>query len=245
MSALFPFPNSQNTYWTSHGGTDIARLRYTYPDFDGLDLSDRDAVRKGIGEVVSKLYIPRYLSNFLFPAGRPAAPAADAVTTTTTINTDSTISIATTNNTDVPILTIWAWSARVRVKQSELSSSFQVLVFLGPVPDDPREWAGAPAYVGAFSAFVNGTPVRCANCQERSDAVTEGYVHLQDALVREARACSFEPGDVRPYLKDELDWRVQMVSVRLILHEMLGLTQCWTLCIGRRGSCSSGALAFP
>ncbi|KAI1794979.1 photo-regulated tyrosinase [Ganoderma leucocontextum] len=198
---LFPFPNSQDTYWTSHGSTDTARLRYTYPEFDGLDMNDRDAVQKHIGEIVSKLYTPRYLATSLSPADQPAA-AGTAVPTTTT----------TTPGAHDCNLTIWEWSARVRAKQSELAHSFHVLIFLGSVPEDPREWASAPTYVGAFSAFVNGSAARCANCQVLTDVVTEGYVHLDDVLSRNSRVCSFDPCDVRPYLKDDLDWRVQMAD---------------------------------
>ena len=212
---MYPFPNSQDTYWTSKDSTDIIRLHYTYPEFDGLDMNDRDAFQRGVSEVVNRLYAPRYLTASLSPAGRPATPSDTLAATTTDINTDT------------PSLTTWEWSARVRVKQSELPSSFHVLVFLGPVPDDPEEWARAPSYVGAFSAFVNGSAPRCANCVERADTATEGYVHLQGALARNPRACSFEPGDVRPYLADELGWRVQMVSVFACV--VLSTAPCATL----------------
>ncbi|PIL22741.1 hypothetical protein GSI_15434 [Ganoderma sinense ZZ0214-1] len=200
---LYPFPNSQDTYWTSHDSTDIIRLRYTYPEFDGLDMNDRDALRKGISKVVRQLYMPHYLATSLSPADRPITTANKMTTIPTVTDTPAT---------PTSDLAVWEWSARVRVKQSELPGSFQVLVFLGPVPSEPAEWARAPSYVGAFSAFANGSAARCANCIERADAATEGYVHLQGAIARNPAACSFEPGDVRPFLADELGWRVQMAD---------------------------------
>lgn len=103
----------------------------------------------------------------------------------------------------VPTTYMWLWSTRVRARESELNRSFEVLVFLGSVPEDPREWVGAPSYAGSFSAFTNGSA---------PDVVTEGYVQLNHRLTKDDRVPTLDPRDVRPYLKDNLDWRVQLVS---------------------------------
>ncbi len=105
------------------------------------------------------------------------------------------------------------------MKQFELERSFQVLVFLGSVPEEPNQWESAPSYVGSFSAFVNGAAAQCANCQANLDLITEGYVHLEDAIARHNTSdYPFNPDHVKPYLKNALNWRVQMVSA---------LIQCW------------------
>ena len=191
MSALSPFPDSQETFWTSNGSADTTRLGYTYPEFEGLNMNDPIAVRKAIAEIIVNLYPPSYLS------------VTGSTTTTGPVLRDS----------------IWAWSARVRVKQSELDRSFQVLVFLGNVPEDPNEWSGAPSYVGSFSAFVNAAAELCANCQNQLDAITEGYVHLENAIVRNGTGYPLDPDRVEPYLKNSLDWRVQMVCPLALLSQ--------------------------
>ncbi len=58
MSALSPFPNSQNTYWTSNNSVDTINMGYMYPEFEGLNMNDAIAVKKRISEIVGKLYSP-------------------------------------------------------------------------------------------------------------------------------------------------------------------------------------------
>ncbi|PIL22742.1 hypothetical protein GSI_15435 [Ganoderma sinense ZZ0214-1] len=194
-TSLFPFPNTQDTYWTSNNSADTTPLGYTYPEFDGLNMNDPIGVKKAISEIVSKLYSSSHLS--AFPSVRQPAIAAASEATTT---------ISDTRNS------LWEWSARVRVKALELERSFHVLIFLGNVPEDSNEWATAPSYVGSFGAFVNEAAAQCANCQAHLDAVTEGYVHLGNAITRHSTGTDhpFDPDRVKPYLKDSLNWRVQM-----------------------------------
>ncbi|KAM5539434.1 hypothetical protein V8D89_006886 [Ganoderma adspersum] len=116
-----------------------------------------------------------------------------------TMKTDQPAPIA----TGVPTTYVWLWSTRVRAKESDLDRSFEVLIFVGSVPKDPREWVGAPSYAGSFSAFTNGSA---------PDVVTEGYVHLNHALAKNDGVGTLDPHNVRPYLKDKLDWRVQLVD---------------------------------
>ncbi|KAI1794978.1 hypothetical protein LXA43DRAFT_1058946 [Ganoderma leucocontextum] len=181
---LFPFARSQDTYWTSRDAIGTTHMGYTYPEFDGLDMTNVLAVQKHIKDVVEGLYAPH---------GTNPTTSAD-------------------NSDESSVQSTWKWSARVRVQRFQLERSFQVLVFLGSVPEDPSEWVGAPSFVGAFGAFVNGTAAQCANCQVLVDVVTEGCVHLNRALFRNYDVRTFNPEDVSPRLKDHLDWRIQMVD---------------------------------
>ncbi|PIL22740.1 hypothetical protein GSI_15433 [Ganoderma sinense ZZ0214-1] len=118
-----------------------------------------------------------------------------------------------TATTGVPTTYTWLWSTRVRVKESEVGRSFQVLIFLGSVPENPREWIRATSYVGSVSAFVSGTAGQRGGesyGQVQTDAVTEGYVHLNPALAKNVGRT--DPNNVRPYLKDNLDWRIQLAD---------------------------------
>jgi len=104
---------------------------------------------------------------------------------------------------------MWEWTARVEFKKYELGTSFSVLIFLGQVPQNPREWRISPNYVGGHHAFVNSAAGSCANCSNQQDLVTEGFVHLNHAIVQHSGLGSLEPNVVEPYLTHNLHWKVQ------------------------------------
>ncbi len=111
------------------------------------------------------------------------------------------------------INSFYDWTARIRVKKYALAGSFSVLIFLGEVPENPRSWRSSPSFVGAHHAFVNSAADQCENCRNQADLVIEGFVHLNTAIAQRSGLGSFEPAVVEPYLKRELSWRVQKVSL--------------------------------
>ncbi|KAF8637724.1 hypothetical protein AX17_002627 [Amanita inopinata Kibby_2008] len=103
----------------------------------------------------------------------------------------------------------WNWIIRVRAKKYELGRSFSVLIFLDGVPRDSRHWLSSDAFVGAHHVFTNGTAERCENCRINRGIVSEGFVHLNRRLRRTWPGTStFDIEIVRPYLLEELQWRV-------------------------------------
>jgi tyrosinase len=106
---------------------------------------------------------------------------------------------------------MWDWTARVEFKKYELGSSFSVLIFLGQVPENPREWRVSPSYVGGHHAFVSSAASRCANCNNQQDLVIEGFVHLNRAIAQHSGLPSLDPDVVEPYLTNNMHWRVQKV----------------------------------
>jgi len=101
------------------------------------------------------------------------------------------------------------WTARVQFKQHELGESFDVLLFLGTVPDDPKEWCASPNLVGCSNAFVNSAAAQCGNCQREANTVVEGFVHLNKSITSGSGLESLDPTVVAPYLTKNLHWRVQ------------------------------------
>jgi len=95
------------------------------------------------------------------------------------------------------------WSARVRFSE-ELGHSFDVLIFLGPVDEDPVKWRTSASFVGKVSCFTrSGRPRR------RDGPKIEGHVPLTDALAGRAGLPTLcDPAVVTPYLRRELSWRV-------------------------------------
>ena len=72
----------------------------------------------------------------------------------------------------------WDWTDGVEFKQHELGTSFSVLIFLGQVPENPREWRVSPNFVGAHHAFVNSAGAN----RNQQDFVVEGFVHLNQGI---------------------------------------------------------------
>jgi tyrosinase len=185
---LTPFWDSQTTYWNSSRITATETLQYSYPEFNNVDLSNRDAVKNAIDIYIKKQYSPGggFFSLLQAPDGGITPQAPNVIND---------------------------WSTRINVKKYELSGSFTVLIFIGEVPEDPSQWGTSASFVGSHYAFVNGVAAQCDNCRSQADLVVEGYVHLTSTLAGQPGLTSYEPGVVIPYLKDNLNWRIQAVRV--------------------------------
>lgn len=107
----------------------------------------------------------------------------------------------------------WEWTAHLTFKHFELGSSFYVLFFLGAVPEDQNTWETAPNTIGSKFAFVNNSAAHCANCVARLEGLEEGCVPLDDGITKHSGLTHLTPGDVIPYLAENLNWRVIMVSL--------------------------------
>ena len=114
-------------------------------------------------------------------------------------------------STAAPNHGVYDWTARVEFKKYELGSSFSVLIFIGQVPENPREWRVSPSFVGSHHAFVNSAASHCANCTNQQDLVVEGFVHLNRAIAQHSGLPSLDPEVVEPYLTQNLHWRVLKV----------------------------------
>ena len=250
---MTPFWDAQTTFWASAAVTDTSKLGYSYPDFNGVDVSNPDAVRTAISTRVNQLYgSSSFGSSFLavpqsIPA--PVSPLADTAKKVPAASSAHTASLAATktvpashspaisqhhpsstkvtvkhmnihpsahptaaeHSSGPPHHGFWEWTARVEFKKYELGTSFSVLIFLGQVPENPREWRISPNYVGGHHAFVNSAAGSCANCSNQQDLVVEGFVHLNHAIAQHSGLTSLEPNVVEPYLTHNLHWRVQKV----------------------------------
>ena len=250
---MTPFWDTQTSFWASAAITDTSKLGYSYPDFNGVDVSNPDATKTAISIRVNQLYgsssfgnsflavpqsIPAPVSRLAdtdkemtaaSSAHAPSLAATQAVPTShssapsqqhpsSTQVTDQHINIHPSAHLTVveqssapPHHGIWEWTARVEFKKYELGASFSVLIFLGQVPENPREWLVSPNYVGGHHAFVNSAAGSCANCSNQQDLVVEGFVHLNYAIAQDSGLGSLEPNVVEPYLTHNLQWRVQNV----------------------------------
>ncbi|KZV69786.1 Di-copper centre-containing protein [Peniophora sp. CONT] len=227
---LTPFWARQDDYWASSATTSTSKFGYTYPEFNGLDMGNTDSVQTAIANKINQLY-----GGTVFAASSKAP--IDVAPTDAQANFGSQ-SVASGGNghaksaddgserqlpplplsvnpvqPDVSSGGVYNWVARVRVKKYELGASFSVLFFLGKpadIPTDVAAWRSSPAFVGGHHVFVNTAATHCANCRRQSELIVEGYVHLDRAIARDASSLgSFEPRVIVPYLKENLQWRVQ------------------------------------
>lgn len=194
---MTPFWNAKTTYWQSSEVTTTAKFGYSYPEFNGLDLGNPEAVRREITKKINQMYGDFSMFSF---ASRQSSTA---------LSINSTPSAP--GSSDGSYLD---WTARVHVKKYEIGGSFAVLLFIGDVPENPSEWDASPSFAGAHYGFVNSAVENCDNCigQQEAGAVLEGFVHLNRTLMRVLPGGSFDEDVVEPVLKEKLNWRVRKVS---------------------------------
>ncbi|KAL8714961.1 MAG: hypothetical protein Q9225_006477 [Loekoesia sp. 1 TL-2023] len=115
------------------------------------------------------------------------------------------------------------WLANLRIENFAVDGSFYVHFFLGPFSDEPANWTQDGNLVATHSVFsVAIGNTGCQNCiqDKESDAVVSGGVSLTYALLRR-QLKDLEPETVVPYLKDNLEWRVQAASGKHVKSEDL------------------------
>lgn len=184
---MTPFWKTSTTFWISAELQNTVNLGYSYPEFDGLNLGNPQAVKIAIAQKVNALYgaaLPIPIPST--PAPAPAPPSGSC-----------------------PDHGAWDWAARVHMKKYDVGTSFVIVFFLGEVPTEPKEWTVSNACVGRHYVMVNSNPQNCANCKTNSDVTVEGFVYLNDGLNQHLG--SLAPEKVAQYLKDKLQWRVQKV----------------------------------
>jgi hypothetical protein len=112
------------------------------------------------------------------------------------------------------------WSVWIRCNEFELGGSFSVLIFVGRVPDDPKQWMSSSSCVGIHDVYT-GSASHGSDGQE--DTEVEGYVHLNGGLLERMGTSELMPAVVVPFLKRELHWRILNVSFYCSLSKMFFL----------------------
>jgi len=102
----------------------------------------------------------------------------------------------------------YEWTARIESGQHELGSSYSVIIFLGHVPDNPREWEVSHNLVGSHYVFAS----RDGGRPRDKDVLVEGFVPLDHGIVKHSGLNSLDPDVVVPYLTKDIAWRVLKVN---------------------------------
>jgi len=203
-TGLTPFWNTSRTYWESLNVRDFPQeLNYTYPEFLAENNLNVSALSLG-GNAPAPPAGP--------PPGRPPAVSHVALHVQPPAKAPPAATHAALpvhhHSTD----SVLHWTARIRFNQYELGDSFSVLLFLVHVPNDPAEYYKSPYHVGSFHAFVNTASEHCTNCRDNAERGVEGYVHINDSVLKHSEKGSLDPADVVPFLTKNLHWRVLKVD---------------------------------
>ncbi|KAM6499867.1 hypothetical protein JOM56_005375 [Amanita muscaria] len=107
-------------------------------------------------------------------------------------------------NADRPDIHQWHnWTARIRVKKFQFGSTFSVLIFLGDVPPQHTQWKSSDNLVGTHHVYATSLPPG-----GDSGIINEGFIHLNLAILRKREdEAKFDPGEIKPYLRENLNWR--------------------------------------
>ncbi len=197
-------------------------LHYTYPEFNGLDLGNSQAVATAIARYINRQYgggqtLPGPgVSLFAqTPAGAQSASPAHGAPQAHGAPPAHGAPLA--HGAPPAHGAPLSHGAPPTHGAPPAHGGYSILIFLGEVPQDQEPWRSCSTFVGAHYAFVNSNPDQCGNCREQEELVVEGFVHLNEAIAKHSGLSSYEPSVVVPYLKNNLHWRVQSVSSSLSL----------------------------
>lgn len=190
-TALTPFHKDQNgSFWTSAEVRDPSVFGYAYPE-----------TVKGHAcatiKAVNKLY----------------AKAKDTPPLNVTKIDESNESSAQDKDraANDEKSTYYEWVTNIRVAQNAVSSTFNVMIFLGDYDQsNPQVWAREPSFVGTYSVFlpIDGITGPSAG------AIIAGTVPLSHVINEKAKTAGCNPDDpdaVAAWLGDNLHWRVMKV----------------------------------
>lgn len=211
---LVPFRIDESNWWTSAECRAPMNLRYTYSDFQGLDMNDLPAVSEAIRERVTKLYYDK--DTFAaFPGLVPTTAAAATTHAQAPLGIKAAIAHPAAaapaaahlvgSGSSHPAPESIEWTVRIRCKQADLRNIASILIFIDGVPDDQYGFMNDPRYAGSFDPFVNPFPKLCQNCVDGDGIVIEGFVHITYSLVKRGLNVLDVPA-VEEYLRKNLKW---------------------------------------
>lgn len=210
-TVLTPFWRNQTEFWISTEVTDIEALQYTYPEFQGVNTGDQQALQSAIAQKVNQLYgpgsTPMSKRSQQLPVNIPTKRSHKLMSRKNRLS-DMLGKIFGGNGGQYS-----DWTARVTFDRTEVGGSFSVVFFLGSVPEDSSTWLTCPQFVGAHHAFVHS--MQCTKC-DQDRFMEEGFVSLNPAIADKTTFGSFLSNLVVPWLTAGLQWRVRAVSGSIV-----------------------------
>ncbi|MCJ1229614.1 hypothetical protein MMC12_006283 [Toensbergia leucococca] len=142
------------------------------------------------------------------------------------------------NNTQAPSTssqnaTSYQYFVNIRVNKFALATSFFIHFYFGPVPPSPTTWSYAPNLIATFSILTTSNPRTIT-----TTTLTYGQIPLNHVL-----PADLSPTCIIPLLKQQLNWRVQLVDGSVVdVGDVAGLS-CWV--VGQQVVAREREDAFP
>lgn len=227
MLDLTPFfRDDSGSFWTPNTARDVRTFGYTYPELDGSGVSSSEELRASVRSAVNRLY---GRNNNQAGAskrrrrdlGRRRAGAAALLSRRNETEPEPEPATGDTPDTLSSQGKYREYIANIRTQKNALSTSFFVHVFVGNYSSHPCGWTYDPSLVGSHCVFTGGMDMdaNATECEQCGDGGTTadvtGAIPLTSTLlehIKDGRLDSLDPECVDPYLKENLHWRVTLVS---------------------------------
>ncbi|ESZ97460.1 hypothetical protein SBOR_2149 [Sclerotinia borealis F-4128] len=195
-TSLKPFAVSSSTFYTSNTVRPMSQFGYSYPEVMDWNMTTAQMASYVTGRV-----------NSLYNADGSNSKIKRRNFESGTISSHQESQGVSTNKT------LREWNAALSVSKFDLQGQrFIIRLFLGKIPEDPKEWGGSENLVG--SLVILPPPGASANDAAGALAYDE-IVILREPVIGGSYKGHDKDGDgegTEEYLKDNLRWRVQLVS---------------------------------
>ncbi|RDL42060.1 uncharacterized protein BP5553_02039 [Venustampulla echinocandica] len=195
---LPPFTyNTQGNTYTSASSSNTRTFGYTYPEVEDWSQSP-EQLKANVSAQINRMYDPNGMfhkkSRSITP--RPSLQDRSAL---------------------IPGSTIREWSIAIEVSKFALDGdNFAVRFFLGDVPSDPKDWPRSPSCAGSVLIM----PPPHIGDQPMREVILHDEISLEKAVAKSSHD-SNSVGDVVPYLKGILNWRVQKLDGTVVSNDQI------------------------
>jgi len=194
-SVLTPFENPYGSYGISQGGPDTANT--------SLSPFSTDTAGDFYTSETSQTLDTFGYSYTELPWGTP--PDVLQTSVTTAVNTLYGGPSSPGKSRRDAVSQIKEWSVAIMVLKSALPGlRFLIQIFLGDIPDNPLDWSTSESLVGTFAVMP-----------PPAGGTSDVTVYNEISLVNKLAINGYDGQDVDAtvgYLKENLHWRVQLVS---------------------------------
>ena len=220
---LTPFYKDSNKFWNADGVQNTEVFGYAYPETQKWKFRDVESYKTDIKAQLKSLYRDGSLASMIQATQQGQAKSTMAVLEPRAIElAQKPLTTVKRKLEDLaPQKRYLEWLTNLKVQKHALNDTFNVHVFIGPIEEEnPILWPVSPNHVGAFSVLGAPEDSGCAKCQEDRENRVEvsGQIPLTIALAERYLAEKIDdltPASVRPYLQQNLHWRVALVSATI------------------------------
>jgi tyrosinase len=220
---LEPFSNTKGDFWKAKDVKETKTFGYCYPETEEWKFSGKPgAYRKDTIDKIRVLYPAGSLANIIRDKAKDSKASIKLLESraeTVAQTPLQQLKVERQVEDLAPDNKYLEWITNLKAKKHTLGASFNVHVFLGPITEEnPVLWHTEENHVGAFAVLGQPADTGCEKCQsdQTNDVQVTAQIPLTVALAERYLANKIDgltPEVVRPYLQENLHWRVTRVSL--------------------------------